>query len=315
MLRAEKFDSWTLEQQSMFYAEAWALVHYLILNGDNRTDFVASLGAYVESVRHGIDEDSAFQRAFGLSTGELDGEVRSYLRGTLTGYSLPLSRLPASETRLKVRPLSEEEMAIQLGTLCLVRGEGRQAQDYFEAALALNPSNPRALAGQGDALKFQEQFDLALPYFERSVELDPSDALNQLDMAEYWLDLALISGTAPEERRQHLGRARRHFARSHELDPDNPETYAIHGYTFLADGEEAAEGIESLEHAHALLPANLDISLMLARAYVEVERRDEARSLLQNVQMYSHEGSATQLLRELLAETKAAETPEAADQE
>ena len=52
-----------------------------------------------------------------------------------------------------------------------------------------------------------------------------------------------------EEVRKLAALARRHYARSQELDDSLPEAYAMYGATFLLEGEEAERGLEPLQHA------------------------------------------------------------------
>lgn len=51
------------------------------------------------------------------------------------------------------------------------------AEDIFEEILHLYPDNTQALVGMGYVLNEQLEFERALPYYERALEIDP-DLLN-----------------------------------------------------------------------------------------------------------------------------------------
>lgn len=195
--------------------------------------------------------------------------------------------------------LASHEVACHLGKLALLGGDPPLAQERFAKAVAANPANSRAWAGLGDAYKFQKKWEEARPFYERSLALDSKQPENQLDWAEYLHERALVSQEA-RERRHLLRAARRAYAKSFRLDPSIPETYAMYGSTFLVEGEDPARGIETLEHAHALLRSNLAIKLLLARAYVGVGRLGEARDLLAVILAWSHDDDQLDQARALL---------------
>jgi thioredoxin-like negative regulator of GroEL len=91
------------------------------------------------------------------------------------------------------------------------------------------------------------------------------------------------------------------------LAPTLAEAHAGLGETHLVEGEDAREALAPLQRAHALLPANLEIRVALARAYAELGKRSEARDLLARVTLFSHPGPALDEALELLDELERAE--------
>lgn len=299
ILSGERYEDWSWPDRSKFYAQAWALVHYLQME-EFRVELSDRMTRYLARERAGDPGDVAFESAFGIGPAELDGRLHEYLtRPSLPAIAIGLEALPEPRSA-SIRALPAGEAALRLGVLALVIGEAPLAQALFERAVAADPRLARAYAGLGDAHKFQQLWDEARPFYERSLALDGNDAENHLDWAEYLHDRALESGAA--ERRELLRDARRAYVRSYRLAPSLPETYAMYGSTFLVDGEAAARGVETLEHAHGLLQSNLGIMLMLARAYVEVDRQAEARDLLKTVIAWSHEDEQVEQARALLTQ-------------
>jgi FimV-like protein len=200
---------------------------------------------------------------------------------------------------IETRPLPTADLAAGLGALALqVRGpEG--AEKFFAAAIAADASHGGALVGTGDLHKFAGRFAAAKPYYERAIALEPENAHHLLDYAEYFLDFAGLEADAAR-RAELLREARRQFMRSYRIDPDNPETLAMNGASYLLPGEDAAKGVQSLEAAHDLLPSHRQIRVLLARAYVAAGEPEKARAHLETLLAWAHAESAEEI-RELLA--------------
>ena len=76
----------------------------------------------------------------------------------------------------------------------------------------------------------------------------------------------------------------------------------MYGSTFLVRGEDSSKALETLDHAHRLLRSNLQITLMLADAYVARTRISKARDLIATVLAWSHSEVQIKKARQLLEE-------------
>jgi hypothetical protein len=82
-------DNYTLERnrhdvRSLFYAESWALVHYLILADDGRR--LPQLGQFVAMLGRGVQTAEAFRKAFQIEPEEMEKELAKYVQSrTFTG--------------------------------------------------------------------------------------------------------------------------------------------------------------------------------------------------------------------------------------
>lgn len=266
--------------RGMFYAEAWALVHYLTLERGSGTSMSRDLAQYLSLVEMGISAEAAFERAFGESPEEVGKKIRRRRRGEQWRViGIPLEALDDDRTEPVVRVPSDAEIAIHLGQLSLAVSDGAAAEGSFRAALESDPSHARAEAGLGNALKSRGQWEDAEPHFRRAVELGPDDPFNHLDLAKYLHDLALEPDRA-RQRRALLIEARRAYERSRELDPSIPETWAWLGKTFLAPGEDPSKSLEPILHAVRKLPSSPAIVSLLVEAYVATGETGQARRVL-----------------------------------
>jgi Flp pilus assembly protein TadD len=213
--------------------------------------------------------------AFGVDADDLIPRLRAYAEQAPYYRSAMPYPLPAVEPA--VRGLAADEIAAELGRLALVRGGYRQSQEFFVAALEANPLNANALAGMGAIHAHAKRFDEAERSFAAAVAAEPANGYHELDWGEYLLQRA-SSETDAVERDDLLVEARRHFARSHDVDPNSAETLAQIGLSYL--GEDAAKAVTSLEEAYRLLPSQPALARHLAKAYIDAGRPQLARQLL-----------------------------------
>lgn len=295
--------SLTQSQTAMFYAQSWLLTHYL-MNGRPDRKFEVDTTAYLMAVEAGTRPVEAFEQAFGLPVLGLKTSLARYWRKDFAYHRVRLSHAIA-ESPTQVQPMAQDSIAAQLGSLALLWEQGDEARRFWDAAIALNPNNSVALVGLGDLLKFAGRFDEAKPYYEKAIAAEPQNAYPELDYGEYFLDRA-HAAAEPAEISGYLVEARRHFARSYKLDPDDPETLAVNGATYLFAGESVEKALQSLTTAHAMLPSQPDIKLLLAKAYVQSGEQVDAIRLLRSLVAWSHDGNgqeANELLQQLVKPT------------
>ncbi len=284
----------------MFYAQSWALVHYLVLGRGGPRVIGSELDRYLELVESGEPDAAAFEAAFGASPVRTGIALQKYLNGRIPAVSYPLSELGAAPPALHAERMAPDDVLTQLGQLILAT-DPAGAERHFAAAIAANPSNARAHAGLGDALKLQERWQEAGPHFERALALDPEGLLTQLDYAEYLHESAVRAGLGRAERAARLRRARQRYVSIQKRDPKRPEVYAVYGHSYVAGGATPEKGIAALEHAVSLLPSNADLHLLLAQGYLATGREAEARAIVERQVAWSHSGGQAERVEEILA--------------
>jgi tetratricopeptide (TPR) repeat protein len=288
--------------KGMFYAQSWLLVHYLTL-GRKGHDTAAELTRFLALSESGVPRAEAFEQAFGVTVVSLERLLQKHMR-RLPYVQLRLSPLPTLTS--KVAPLPADAVAARLGALALVIGEHESAGRFADAALALNADNAAALVVRADVLGAAGRFAEAEPLHRRALELEPGSALHELDLGEHFLARAARERD-PARAKGYLAEARSRFARSHRLDPENPEPLAVHGASYLDDLEPGSgeKAVASLEAAHERLPSQAEIKLLLARAYVTANQPERARPLLRRVATWAESSWASEA-SELLAALEAA---------
>ena len=299
---AKNYSEFDSRDLAMFYAESWALVHFLL----NRPDraFGQDMQTYLELIDSGVRSTTAFEKGFGLGLGQLNRDVPNYLnKGEFNTLRLSVSDiLPQFSPQTRTLPI--EEVGLVVGKVALRRGEYRLAEEAFEKAVDLESTRARAAAGLGDAFKFQNKHDVALRHFERAVQAAPDDPYVQLDAGEYWHDMARMEEDAAL-RKSHIDRARTHYLSAWRLDDGIAEVYAMLGESYTLLGDDHAKAVELLEIAAKILPSSVSIHFKLAEAYLDAGMRESASDRARLVLSWLHgESSTAKRAREIIEETE-----------
>ena len=135
------------DKQSIFYAESWALIHYLILGKDGQR--MPQLSKFVELITAGTPMEKAFQEAFAMTFESMEKELRAYIqRDRYPILSGSFQSKVGYDSAMQAAPITEAEAQAYLGDL-LLKGNRANAEVYLQKALALDPDLPMANASLG----------------------------------------------------------------------------------------------------------------------------------------------------------------------
>ena len=270
--------AWADTRNNLFFAEAWAIVHYLRNVPDDAAKFNEHVINYTQRVSAGEEPIATFEEIFGVSTAHLNGDLWEYINNErMPGVSIPLREV-LTDFYPRSRHMSREEIALELGEFALQHGDIDRAQRWFEVATGKQSLEARVAAGQANVMLAKKNNAAALKHLDRALKLTPEASYVQLDAARYWLDRA--SATSPgAERDDSLNKALAHVVEAQRLEPRIPESFVVHARILLLGEREIGRAIVLLEQAQRLLPADAGIRFALADAYRAAERFDDADEL------------------------------------
>ena len=125
---------------TIFYAESWALVHYLVVGSDERRGQINRMAALLQA---GRPPTEAAQEAFG-DIGALDRELQSYVTRLAFRYRRRMARVDVKENAWTARSLSDaKSLALRAG-FHVTMGRGAEARALASQALALDPATAAA---------------------------------------------------------------------------------------------------------------------------------------------------------------------------
>ncbi|HEX8091958.1 MAG TPA: tetratricopeptide repeat protein [Blastocatellia bacterium] len=272
------------EKQGIFYAESWALTHYLMF-GENMArqpqlvDFVRLLGS-------GVSVDRAFAQAFKTDPATMEKEVRRYMgKNSYPGMVYTL-KSTEGEKDISVRPLSEAETLFHLGNMLMRTGRLDEAEQHFKRAITLDADLARPYEGLGFIEMRRDNFDKALEHFKEAVARDSKNHLAHYYYAEA-LEREARSGLTPELGKKIADELRT----SIKLMPRFAYSYYSLGSLSLRTGENLREGVEMLAMALRLSPQDKHFALALSQAQIRLKDYAGARKTLEPLLAEDAEGT------------------------
>jgi tetratricopeptide (TPR) repeat protein len=258
-------------RRGVFYAESWALAHYLLAGSEARRE---QAPRFFQALARGESATAAFRSAFG-DEAALERELRTYVRTRAYRYlETPVG--PETEVAVSVRPLPRPDLLASLGFLLafLDPSQAPAAAEHFRAALAEKPDHGPALAGLGLIEELAGRPAAAGPFLEKAAAAAPDDFLVQ-----YRYGMNRLDQGDPESVR----RARDAFVRAVALRPAFGDAWARLAFAIGLAGPITPESLPAFETAHRLLPGRMDVAFNLMLAYARTGQRKKAEEVIDRV--------------------------------
>jgi tetratricopeptide (TPR) repeat protein len=268
-------------KRGMFYAESWALVHYLILgNGGQRRP---QLGTFIKLLAANVGIDEAVKQAFQTDVETLQKEFKKYTEGhTFQMQTATFERKLEFDNETSAAPLTEAEAQAYLGDLQLHTHQLKEAEIRLQQALALDPKLTMAQASLGIVRMRQQRFDEAKGALREAVNGNSNNYLTHYYYAyvvsrEGMDSSSMVRGYEPDAAETMRAELKKAIA----LKPDFPNSYSLLAFVNMVTGEQLDESIELLKRAQALSPGKQEINIHLAQIYLRQQKFDLARQTLE----------------------------------
>lgn len=276
---------------ALFYSQAWLLVHYLRSLPDADQNVPLMLRDYARLVSDGSSMTSAFEEAF---TVEID-----VLEDTLLKYFLDKQfvsrRVPADTTLAGFAPRSRElstaEVQLALGRMALRFENIAGAERWFNGVLSDPELRAHGEAGLGRVRGHLGDVDGANEHFDSAIHLMAWDFDIWMDYAQFWAQR--VSTTYDEKTRtRYATRLIESLESALTIADATPELNSLMGFAYLAKGKDTSAAIEYLEAAAEAAPHDQASRLLLANAYLYVQRYDDAVGVAESVLLFEHQPNA-----------------------
>lgn len=268
-------------RQGVFYAQSWALLHYLMTDADRRAKLIQFLG----HLGNGKSIEDAFTASFAMKFTQLEQDLRNYVR--LFGFKYmkyPLEEMNIPEPP-SPEPMTRDAVLFQFGHLLAHSGPAtaEDAQRFLREALAANPDNAAAHADLGRLHEVAGRRADADVSYAAAIELGSDDPEVFL-VAGHSL-MKRYEGSSPLDiPQQDLLKMRRLFERATELDPNRAIAWTALGATYVGSTTNLAPGIAALEKSLALAPGDDEAAFYLAQLYANNGRGDDAARLVHRLE-------------------------------
>jgi tetratricopeptide (TPR) repeat protein len=278
-----KIDNYSLHQngnhsRSVFYAQAWALIHYL--TQANKGANAGNMNKFLSLVMNKVEPEKAFQETFQMDYATMEKALKKYVeQRTFVGTVVTLKEKLAFDADMKVAPLSEAEANAYLGDLLYHIRNYEDAELYLQKALALDANSTLANASLGLVRMRQNKFDEAKKYLEKAVAADGGKnhlalynyayMLSREDMDEFGYTRGF-----PAEK---AAKMREVLQKAIAVNPNFPGSYRLLSFISLVNGENLDEALKYVQKGLQLEPGNQEYALLAAQILLRQEKFKDAR--------------------------------------
>ncbi len=273
------------DRKSDFYAQSWALTHYLLLGDPERRQ---QLGRYVASVGNGRPAETAFSEAFGSDLELLEREVRDHVRGPRIPFLKSKTEIDVDKT-MTIVEMPNADVLYRLGDLLSIQVPERpEAASFFAAALEVDPGHSPSLTALALAAEKRADWTAAADFYARAAAANPDNP----EVLFHWGEFLSRHQGDPQQALASLSKATR-------LEPSFAPAWAALSHLFAQLGDTSPAALAAAETAHRLEPADQTSTLGLLRLYVRLDLRDQAATLI-NTALQSDRRAAGEAWRAVL---------------
>jgi Tfp pilus assembly protein PilF len=279
---------------SVFYAESWAIVHYLIMDPDARkrqllTNFVKAWDATGDQVQ-------AAQATFG-DLKKFSQAMEAYARQTRFYFMNVHASIHGDPKSYSSRELPPAELAADRAIFYVHTQRPKEALASIDEALHSDPKSPLAYEAQGQLAYQQGEFVAAQESFSRAIELHSSSYLVYYFAAQSRLRGGLL---APAERSE----VSTLLEKVVEMNPQFAPAYAALASVYSMQPETYEKAFQAGTKAVKLEPNHLGYAISYGYVLLNTGKIDDAKVLLARIQKAArtpHDRSGAEMLAAALA--------------
>ena len=258
------------DKKGTFYAESWALVHYLLLG--NGQKYSARAASFVGALAGGKSLEQATRETLGVEAPQLEKELRAYVdRGQFMMQTARFDERLAKLEKLPIEPVSEGDVHAALGDLLQRLRRDAEAEGQLSRALELDAESPLAHAGLAEVRLRQDRRADALAHLERATRSQDATFVTHYRFA------AVLSG--PDGTPTDVARQEAALRRVVELNPRFAEGWHLLGAVKGRDPASAAEARALVQKAIDIAPGRERYLLTMAYLYANGQNYKVAAAL------------------------------------
>ena len=270
------------DKNGIFYAESWALVHYLMLGESGRRQ--SQFRTFLERVSSGDEAAKVVESIFGLTLEALEKEFKAYLAGGV----FPTQRVnigigPQAYMAMQRTSLSDGEASFYLGDLLLHINRQEEAETYFRRAIAEEPGFTPTYASLGRMYVRQKRYAEAKKYLERAAGSSQSHMVHYLYAyvlsREGMTPEDTVNNYSPENARV----MREELRKAVKIAPSFADAYYLLAFVNLVTNEQLDEAITLVRQAQKLEPSKQAYPFLLAQIHLRRKETEVARELLERL--------------------------------
>lgn len=256
-----------------FYAQSWAMVHYLFLDGEARK--AGTLKAYLRALSSQADPMTAAQEGFG-DLAKFEGRLAQYVSRPAFSFLDMALEITLSDKDFSVRPVSEAEALVVRAEVLAQSGKTEEAGLLLDQAKALGGGLPQVQAGLGLAALRRGDLPGAERAFRIAQASGSTDFRVPLHLAELALQGTMDPPASPEVILGWLMEARR-------LEPEFPGIHMALCRFHSRDQRHAETSIQAGKMAIKLAPSDITLRLNFGSVLMALGREADAKEIGEQV--------------------------------
>lgn len=299
------------DRRSVFYAQSWALVHYLMMRDEGQHR--AQLARFLDLLNTNRPVEESVREAFQMDYATLERDLRRYIsRTSYPGQIVTFNERLEFDAGVQIAPLSEAEAQAHLGDYLLHINRLDAAEAHLTRALALDENLASAHTALGVLRVRQNRVSDATAHLRRAVEQPAANYLTHYNYA-YVLSREGMdaSGRVSGYTTETADLMRTQLQLAIRLAPQFAESYHLLAFVNLVMNEQIDESITHLRRAIVIAPGNEQYRMTFAQLYARKGEFDTARSIIEPVARNSAEASTRAGAQNLLSSIAAIENARA----
>ena len=254
----------------VFYAESWAIFHYLSL--DPEASKQQYLLKYLKAWSETGDGVEAARRTFG-DMAKFEAKIENYARQPAFYYSRRPPAAKFSEKDYTARAMSPAEAFVIQADFLQHTNHPSQARELLEKALVLQPDLAAIHACLGYADYIQVNNDDAEKEFNQAATLNPQDPRS-------FFFLALIAARKAGYTSQSTPQIVTYLEKVVQLNPNFATGYAYLSIAYRQQPDTKPKALDAALKAYSLQPAVLGYLGLIGDASIALNRDADARAVL-----------------------------------
>jgi lipoprotein NlpI len=273
---------------SVFYAESWALTHYLMI-GDKQAHRQMLLD-YAAALASGSSPDQAAAKAFG-DLKKLQDDLSRYIGKFSFSYFQMKAPAELAPAELHVRELTDAEEEAYRGGFFAIRRRP-EAKQILQNAVNLDPKLALAHQNLGIEEYLEGNRESALTSISEAVKLDPKNGLTR-----YFRAYLTFFGAGGFPQDSQIEEDLRQAVAS---QPDFAPANALLGLYLSSRRQNSDEALMCAKKAVSLEPGNTEFIYDLAQVLAQMQRFDQAQYVAERARSNSHNAEYRARLDQLI---------------
>jgi tetratricopeptide (TPR) repeat protein len=289
---------------SIFYAESWALIHYIIVK--DRQEKTQRLTEYSELLAQKVDPVAAASRTFG-DLKQMQANLENYIHQRIYSYFKLTAVTGVEDTAFKVQALTETQADAARADFLAYDERVADARALLERVLHDDPKNVSAHETMG-YLEFRAgHMEEARKWYEQAVKLDSRSYLAHY----YFAAISMNAGVDPGDDAQVESSLRAAIKLNPSFAPAFDRLAAFEGMMHKNLDEAHMMALTATE----LEPGNVTYRLTGANVLMEMERIKDAVAVLQGALRVAKSAEETATIQNFLARVEAYAAARAREEE